>query len=139
MGAWGTGPFDNDDANDFAEEVGAKDDLVAVEGALDKVLASGGDFLQAPEASKAVAAAEILTLLAERPSEETEYPDQIEEWAAESEHVPSDALLAKAVRALDRILTPPSELLALWSEGEDLAEWKASLEDAKRRLAPPPP
>jgi len=137
VGAWGPGPFDNDDASDFAANVGSKDDIAAVEAALDKVLAIGEGYLEAPEASNAIAAAEILALLVDRPSDETEYPDEIEEWAAESEHVPSDALRAKAVRALDRVLAPPSELLELWSEGDDLATWKASVEDAKRRLVPP--
>jgi len=139
MDAWSSGPFDNDTSSDFADAVGSRDDLAAVEAALDKALAAGSDTpLDVAAGAIAVAAAEILTLLAERPSDETEYPDEIEEWAAESEHEPSDALLAKAIRALDRVITQPSELLDLWSQSEDFADWQAAIADTKRRLAPPP-
>jgi uncharacterized protein DUF4259 len=132
--AWGPGPFDNDDATDFADAVGAADDLVAVEAALDKALASI-DALDTATGARAVAAAEILTLLVDRPSDETEYPDEVEEWAAESEHAPDDALLAKAGRALDRVTAAPSALLDQWTGTEDLAEWQAGIADIKRRLA----
>jgi hypothetical protein len=135
--AWGPGPFDNDAANDFADEIGSRDDLAAAEAALDKALAAT-DTLDAATASKAVAAAEILTLLVDRPSDETEYPDEVEEWAAESEHEPSDALLAKAARAMDRVLAAPSALLDQWKDTEDFAAWQESIADIKRRLVAPP-
>jgi hypothetical protein len=137
MDAWGSGPFDNDDASDFADAVGAADDLAAVEAALDQALAST-EALDSTTTAKAVAAAEILTLLVDRPSDETEYPDEVEEWAAESAHEPDDALLAKAIRALDRVVTQPSDLLDLWTKSEDFADWQAAIADAKRRLAAPP-
>jgi len=136
--AWGPGPFDNDDASDFADVVGAADDLGAVEAALDKALAVGGDTpLDVATGAKAVAAAEILTLLANRPNDEMEYPDEVEEWAAESEHEPDEALLAKASRALDRVSSAPSELLELWSQSEDFADWQAAIAGAKTRLTTP--
>ena len=138
MAAWGTEPFDNDDAADFAVAVADQDSLASIEAAFDKVLAAGAGPIEAPLASTAIAGAEILTLLADRGSDETEYPDEIEEWAAETEHTPAQPLLDKAIRVLDRIAAPPSELLELWSEdAEDLAEWKATLEDIKDRLAEP--
>lgn len=139
MGAWGVGPFDNDDASDFADSVAEKNDLAVIEAAFDKVLGATSEYLEAPIASEAIAGAEILALLLDRPSADTEYPEEIDEWTAASKHMPSDALIAKARNALDRILAPPSELLELWSESDDLATWKTSVEDVKRRLAPQPP
>jgi hypothetical protein len=138
MGAWGAGSFDNDDASDFADSVAEKNDLAVIEAAFDKVLGAGSEHLEAPIASEAIAGAEILTLLLDRPSANTEYPEEIDEWTAASEHIPADALVAKARNAMDRVLIPPSELLELWAEGEDLATWKASVEDLKSRLVPQP-
>jgi hypothetical protein len=135
VGAWGPGPFDNDDASDFASRVADEGDLALIEASFDKVVAAGTSYLEAPAACDAVAGAEILAMLLDRPSEETEYPDDIEEWASESEHVPTAALLAKAVQAMDRVLTPPSELVELWTERDDLDDWKESVQNVKTRLS----
>jgi hypothetical protein len=132
MGAWGVGPFDNDDASDFAGEVAEKDDLSGIESVFDRVLTA--DYVEAPEASEAVAGAEIFAMLLGRPSEETEYPEEIDKWVAAADHVPSQAQVEKGRKVLDRVLAPKSELWELWSEAGESDEWKASVEDVKRRL-----
>ena len=132
MGAWGTGPFDNDEAGDFADAVAGSGGLGAIERAFDQVLAA--DYVEAPAGSAAVAGCEIVAMLLDRPSADTEYPESIDEWSAAAEQVPSEALVEKARKALDRILAPKSELLEQWSEGDDAEAWKAGLADIKRRL-----
>ena len=73
-------------------------------------------------------------MLLGQPSENTEYPEEIDEWVAAADHTPSQSQVAKARNALDRILLPKSELLALWSEAAEADDWRASVEDTKRRL-----
>ena len=62
MGAWSHEPFGNDDANDWAYELEDTEDLSHIEAALDVVLDSDG-YLEAPEASCAIAAVEVLAKL----------------------------------------------------------------------------
>ncbi len=134
MGAWGTGPFDNDDAGDFAIAVASKQDLTAIEAAFDRVLATANSPLDASDASNAIAGAEILAMLLDHLSADTEYPEEIDEWAAAGNLVPSDALLAKARSAMDLVLGEQSELRNLWAEGDELDAWKATVTDVKARL-----
>jgi len=39
-----------------------------------------------------------------------------------------------AIQSIDRILTPPSELLELWQESEDFEVWKHHMAELKQRL-----
>lgn len=133
MGAWGAGPFDNDDAGDFADAVARRGDLAAIKSAFDQVLAA--DYVEAPLAWEAVAGADIIAMLAGRPCDKTDYPESIQNWSKNLARAPSADEKEKARRALDRILSPQSELLELWEDSDDLEAWKASLEDIKRRLA----
>jgi hypothetical protein len=66
MGAWGTGSFENDDALDFLAELERKGQA-AIERALDKVTTLGAaEYLEAPEASAAIAASEVIVALRDR-------------------------------------------------------------------------
>lgn len=60
MGAWGTGVFENDAAGAFAVAVAGGGGVAALEAALDRVLAAGDVYLEAPQAEEAIAAAEIV-------------------------------------------------------------------------------
>jgi len=62
MGAWGVLAFDNDEANDWAYDLVEADDLSLVESAFDMV-AAADDYLEAPDASNALAACEVLARL----------------------------------------------------------------------------
>ncbi|WP_157463438.1 DUF4259 domain-containing protein, partial [Deinococcus pimensis] len=59
MPAWGVGPFENDDALGFARELAA-DGPVAVEEALDVVLDHEGEYVEAPEGARGLAAAAVV-------------------------------------------------------------------------------
>jgi Domain of unknown function (DUF4259) len=125
MGAWSHEPFGNDDANDWAYELDEAEDLSYVEAALDAVLETDG-YLEAPEASCAVAAVEVIAKLLGKGTQSDAYTEKVDDWVARVGAKPPRALLEKAQRALERIRGEQSELKELWHEG-DAAEWEASL------------
>ena len=134
MGAWGTGVFDNDTACDWAGELVESSDLSRIETTLDNVLQAGSGYLEAPEAEEALAAAEVVARLQGNWGVRDVYTAPVDEWVEENNLVPPEDLTQKAIRAIDRILAPPSELLELWEEtGDDLKAWKASLDDLRSR------
>lgn len=65
MRAWSHESFGNDDAGDWIAQLEERNDLALVESTLDAVLAMGDDYLKAPEACEAIAAAEVV---AQRPA-----------------------------------------------------------------------
>jgi hypothetical protein len=134
MGAWGKGTFENDTACDFAANVAEGNGLVVLEEALDRVLASETNYLEAPDAEEGLAAADIVARLNGRPGAQTSYTATIDAWVERSKSTPSEALIEKARRSITRILTGPSELLELWQDSADFEVWKGSVEEVSRRL-----
>ena len=135
MGAWGTGVFDNDTACDWVGELVESSDLSRIETTLDNVLQAGSGYLEAPEAEEALAAAEVVARLQGNWGVRDVYTAPVDEWVEENNLVPTEDLVQKAIRAIDRILAPSSELLELWEEtGDDLEAWKASLDDLRSRV-----
>lgn len=134
MGAWGVGTFENDYACDFAAEVAASSSLLRVEGALDSILKVGNEYLEAPDACEALAAAEIVARLSGRSGEKSAYTEEIDKWVARIKLVPSSELLDKARRSVARITMEPSELLDLWTESEEGEAWKGSVNDLLARI-----
>jgi len=125
MGAWSHEPFGNDDANDWAYELEETEDLSHIEAALDVVLDTDG-YLEAPEASCAIGAVEVIAKLLGKGTQSDAYTEKVDDWIKTVDAKPSRALLDKARRALDRIRGKDSELKDLWHEG-DASEWEASL------------
>lgn len=125
MGTWSHEPFGNDDAADWAYELEEAKDLSPVEAALDAVLENDG-YVEAPEATCAVAAVEVIAKVLGRGTQSDAYTESVDRWVKQLRVMPSRALLIKARRALDRILGEESELKELWHEG-DADEWEASL------------
>ena len=132
MGAWSHEPFGNDDANDWAYGLEGAKDLGLIESALDKVLESEG-YLEAPEASEAVGAVEVIAKLLGRRTQSDAYTEKIDEWVTTVGLKPSSSLLAKASRTLDRILSDASELRELWQE-EGTGEWESSIAKLKKAI-----
>lgn len=129
MGAWGSGSFENDDAADWLAKLGTvtADDLK-------KVLEQAADdpeYLEAPAASVAVAAVEVIAALGGSAAAGT--PAAIVEWAKKNPNAGSPELKALALRALDRVRRN-SELKDLWLEADGLNDWTASLQDLQTRL-----
>ncbi|MGD0467760.1 MAG: DUF4259 domain-containing protein [Terriglobales bacterium] len=147
MGGWGTGSFENEDAQGFLGRLHSLgiDDLRQI---LTRA-ADQDDYLEAPESGIAVAAAEVVAALvvaakivatkeAPSPAAPREIMDWISKnWTGKNQAlVPSDLsdLVDLARRAVDRVRTN-SELKDLWLEAEGLNEWSAALRELKERLS----
>lgn len=131
MGAWSTGSFDNDDAMDFVARL-ESDGADAIQAALAEVTGLDAQhYLEAPEASCAIAAAEIVA--AARDGDVSRLPDDAREWLDDCrDSIVAPSLLASAHRAVERVLSH-SELKELWEEGGANANTKA-WEDGVRAL-----
>ncbi len=135
MGAWSHESFGNDTACDWAADLQEGDDLEPVESALDTVLEVGDDYLEAPEACEAIAAAEVVARLQGHFGLRDACSESLDGWIARVGIAPAPALAAKARRALDRILAEPSELMELWEESGEPGAWRAAVNELKDRIA----
>jgi len=134
MGAWSHESFGNDDACDWAAQLDEYDDLSLVEATLDAALEAGDDELEAPEASEAIAAAEVVARLQGNPGAAEDLPEELGAWVERIQLLPSADLAAKARRALDRVLAGPSELMELWDESGEAEAWQAAVRELKGRI-----
>lgn len=132
MGTWGSGSFDNDDASDFAIDF-ESDGLAALTDAFD---IGEVEYLEVPQAQRAIAAAEILALTLEGEAMEAEISPEL--YDAIQRHA-SDitprkrGLVRQALTAIDRVTGDQSELRQLWEEG-DGEEWSTSVSELRERL-----
>jgi Domain of unknown function (DUF4259) len=129
MGTFGSGPFENDGAADFLVEA-VEAPTRAVPSAL-RAAAEAPDsaYLDVDVGQAAHAAAEIVAI-AFGCSATAESTDASE---IASTIKPTDALRLLALRALDRIAGPQSELASLWAEGAD-GSFRAQIEALRARL-----
>lgn len=130
MGAWAAGSFDNDDAGDWVWELAGADTSL-LEAAFSRVT-DGEDYLEAPDCSIAIAAAEVVAALRKRPA--AELPDEVSAFVTRIGVPPSAGLVSSALRALQRIRTK-SELQELWDESESRDEWHQAVAELASRLA----
>lgn len=134
MGTWDVGSFDNDDAADWAYQLEDCGDLSVIENAIAGVLDPGDDYVEAPVATEAIAAIEVLARLQGQWGERSAYTETVDAWV-ERVRLPVPAALAKqAVQALDRIIGEQSELRELWAESEEFDAWMASVADLRSRV-----
>ncbi|MGW7545669.1 DUF4259 domain-containing protein [Streptomyces sp. NPDC054770] len=134
MGTWDAGPFDNDTAADFCGDLdealaGEREGIVrsAFTCAIDTA-----DYLEAPASDVAVAAAALVA--AQCPGGEPADPVY-----GPKEPLPDlTGLRDLALRALDRVMTEPSELMELWAE-PDGGTWHANMRQLRNVLLPRPP
>jgi hypothetical protein len=134
MGAWSYESFGNDDACDWIAELEEHDDLGFVESTFDAVLAVGDDYLEAPEACAAIAAAEVVARLQGHFGRKDASSEGVDAWVERVRLQPPASLIDKACRALDRILSDPSELLELWEDAEPSGAWQAEVKNLKARV-----
>ena len=105
MGAWGCDPFGNDTGCDWVYDLEESEGLSFIAETLDKIQAAGNS-----------------------------YTEDLDQWVANHPITPPKEMLNSAVRAIDRILTKPSELLELWSESGKFGDWQKHLTDLQQRL-----
>ena len=131
MGAWGRSSFENDDALDWVAELESAGVSAIVE-ALNHVTDEADEYIEAPECSMAIAAAEVVAALSGRPSDSL--PPGAQAWLV-GKPVPAASLVAKARQAVEAVLGE-SELKDLWAENaRDFPKWTATLNDLKQRLS----
>jgi hypothetical protein len=135
MPGWGTGSFENEDAQSFLGRLNSLgiDDLRPILAPA----ADQPDYLEAPESGTVVAAAEVVAALVAASEEETESsttPRQIVDWISKNTTPLPPDLADLARRAVERVRTN-SELKDLWLEAEGLNEWSAALRDLEERLS----
>ena len=133
MGAWGSGSFENDDARDFLADATGSGDLSLIREVLDNVLTST-EYVEAPDASQAIVAAEMIAAALGRPSLAVLAEDEVSRWLALARPTVDGELAADAREALTRILAPNSELRELWQESGDFPEWQAAVTELRQQL-----
>jgi hypothetical protein len=129
VGGWGTGSFENDDAADWVAHLSA-----VAPADLTKILllaADHPDYLEAHDASVAVAAAEVVAALSGFPAPAV--PSQIVDWTKKNPQASTPELRALAIRALERVRRN-SEVKDLWMEADGLNDWTAAIQELQGRL-----
>lgn len=129
MGAWGLGTFENDDALDWVYELEASTGSSVLNASLAAV--DGADYLEAPEACAALAAAEVVAALIGTPSQGL--PEEVTGWLTANQQQPDAELIAMAHRAVSRIKSS-SELQELWEETDEYAAWQHAMDELSLRL-----
>jgi hypothetical protein len=136
MGAWGTGNFDNDTANDWAADFVDAGDLSFVRDVLEKVAATTTEeYLRERISCHALAACEVIARLKGNWGTRDSYSEKVDDWVQANRTEPSRDLVQLAWRAIDRIVTAPSELMELWDERRKGPEWHATVEELRERIA----
>ncbi|MDQ0766707.1 hypothetical protein QF027_009342 [Streptomyces canus] len=134
MGTWDTGPFDNDAAADFADDLddaGPEEREALIRGVLTRTVDATGWLTEGDEA---VAAAALIA--AQCPGGEP-----IDTPYGPEEPMPafSDDLRTLAGKALARILSDEAGSASNWVDPEDWKQWRANLNRLRTVLAPPSP
>lgn len=130
MGAWGVKSFENDDALDWINELQAADDASLIEETLKSILDRGEEYVEAPEASRAIAAAEIIAA-ANNPTT-PDLPEDAKQWIR-LHPIKSKGITQLASRVIHRIKTA-SELKDLWELSDFGLEWSKVINDLEMRL-----
>ncbi|HLL67238.1 MAG TPA: DUF4259 domain-containing protein [Micromonosporaceae bacterium] len=135
MGAWGTGPFDNDDAADFSAELDEADptdraNLIrsALQAAVDT-----DDYLDVDTGGRAVAAAALVA--ASRPGGTPIEVSYGPEFLALDQPLDlPDDLVELARQALDRVRAEDSEWRELWEDSTESDDALANLRTLQESL-----
>jgi hypothetical protein len=130
-GAWESGSFDNDDALDWAGQCVKSRGTSLISATLNAALAGG--YIEAPECSAAVAAAEVI---AASKGKAKSLPKELLSWLDQQQTVEIAKLAPLATKAVSRILNgPKSELQELWlANKKDFPLWKSHMQDLIARL-----
>ncbi len=127
MGAWGYLPFENDDALDWLDafEAGGAE---VIRGAL---APPGNGYIEAPEGSIAIAAADITAACQGNLS--GDLPENVADWVTAHGAELTAEDVEMALVAVQRIAGEKSDLAGLWDDADE-PEWRESLDDLSERL-----
>lgn len=128
MGAWEMGSFDNDDAMDWVGDFTDEPTANLIEKTLKAVTDSGDEYLEEPQGSRAIAAAEVVATL--KGASHSALPKGLQECLTNSQISITPDLVAVAIEAVERVKTD-SELEEIW---EGAPKWLAAIDDLESRL-----
>ena len=131
MGAWGIGAFENDDALDWLGDFCDEPDEESLKEAFAAVNENGDDYLESPESSNALIAAEVVAYLLK--SLNPEVPKHSIECLESLQVKPDETLISDAIKAVERVQSD-SELKELWEDTDDFQEWSKTVDDLISRL-----
>jgi hypothetical protein len=135
MGTWGAGPFDNDDAADFAGELDdapAQARIEMIGAVLERVADPTDDDSRLSDAPRAVAAAALVA--AQCPGGVPVDPN----YGPRTPMPQFPAYLRDlAINALDRVISKPTWLAEAWNESPSGPEWRRTISDLRIFLDPP--
>src|SRR3954462_8305966 len=124
MGAWGSDSFENDDASDWIGDFCDNPNAEEISAALSAVAErDAADYVEAPECSIAIAAAEVIAALKGAPN--PDLPDETKECVSRLNMSADPTMIALALRAIARVKSD-SELKELWDESGDPDEWHSA-------------
>ncbi len=135
MGAWGAGNFENDDALDLIGELKPQGCAEQLEALFCAAVESGmqGAEIDAFDASRVLAGAELVA--ASRGHASEDFPEDAAPLA-QALQKPSGALLEQCASAVSYVLLS-SEMVELWAESDDPAEWNEVVTALIARLDAP--
>lgn len=127
-GTWDAGIFDSDAALDWLRELEEKE-----RDSLEDALETDADTpLRKAEGERVLAASEMVVALDGRPS--PDLPEEAVEWTEESDIDPG-LFRERALRGIDLVLGPKSELHDLWSEaGSGYDAWRRGVLQLRGRV-----
>ena len=140
MGAWGSGPLENDDAADFVGDLLDATDPVQARDILGEALqavTAGEGYLDAPTIACGLAAVTVVAVLAGASAPAR--ADDILQWEFADDLRSDGPLRSEALEALNRALDPQdNEWWELWEEAElldavtaDAASLRVALADRR--------
>src|SRR5678816_4904343 len=133
MGAWGADSFENDDASDWLADFCDGPDPALILNALSTVAEmDAGEYLEAPDCSVGIAAAEVVAALKSVPN--ALLPDDAKTCFSNLAIKADASLIALALKAIERIKTN-SELKELWDESETPDDWYQAITNLEERLS----
>lgn len=131
-GAWESDSFGNDDAMDWANQCTGSNGPKFIAFSLDAALSDG--YLEAPDGSAAVAAAEVVAASRGKPAKAL--PKELSSWLDKQQRAEIAKLAPIAAKAVSRVLNgPKSELRELWQENKkDFPAWRGHMQNLIARL-----
>ncbi|MCE4539061.1 DUF4259 domain-containing protein [Pelomonas sp. P7] len=131
-GAWESDSFSNDDAMDWASQCAGSNGPEFILVTLNAALTDG--YLEAPECSMAVAAAEVVAASKGKPSRFL--PKELSSWLERQQKAEIAKIAPVAVKAVSRVLNgPKSELRELWQENRKaFPAWSGHMQSLIARL-----
>lgn len=143
MGAWGLGSFENDDAMDWMSDFAEVQDMNLINATFDIVIENAGSYIEAPEASNALAAAEIIAAI--KGNIHKDFPDYYlnKSEEIEAELIDFDKLKTgliedvsqKALQVVRLIKeNENSELKQLWQDTDEFSDWLNDVNELEKRL-----